>query len=45
MEDYWLGVSVGWLMGLVIAWWVYRDQVKHLKNQVKALEDHIRKFT
>ncbi|MBN1085592.1 hypothetical protein JNO12_12660 [Erwinia aphidicola] len=45
MEDYWLGVCVGWLLGLGTAWWVYRDQVKHLKNQVNVLEDYMRKLT
>ncbi len=45
MEDYWLGVCVGWLIGCAVMWWLYRDLVKSLRKQVATLEKHIREFT
>lgn len=43
MEDYWLGVCVGWWFGIGVHWWLCRDRIKAYKNQVATLESIIEK--
>ncbi len=38
MEDYWLGVCVGWLLGMALTSWLERGRIKAYKNHISALE-------
>lgn len=44
MEDYWLGICVGWFLGVALTWWLDRRLIKTYKNQISALEDIIEKI-
>jgi len=44
MEDYWLGVCVGWLLGMALTSWLERGRIKAYKNHIAALEIIIEKL-
>lgn len=44
MEDYWLGVCVGWLLGMALTSWLERGRIKAYKNHIAVLEIIIEKL-
>lgn len=44
MEDYWLGVCVGWLLGVALTSWLERGRIKAYKNHIAVLEIIIEKL-